>query len=650
MNSKEEIFNKAKKLHVSGNINDAKKLYLELIKIDGDNFLFQNLLGTTLLQLKKYDEAIKHFDISIKLNPNFAASFGNKGIAHAEKGQYQEAINNYDKAINLKEKNFDAYLNKGIALKNIYKYNDALKHYDFCIKVNPRNPRIYINLGNLFLKQKNFKEALKFYDRAISLRDEFAEAYYNRGETNQQIRNYKQAIKDYAKALKINNNLDYIQGKFLHAKMHINDWENFDEQIENLKAGIKNNKKIILPFPLLALIDDPKMHKDVAEKHSKETFPFFLNDEIIRPKLKDKINVGYFSADFINHATLHLMSDVFKNHNKSEFKISGFNYGLKKDKMTHKVSKYFNNFFDCKNLSDEEIANLSQKNNIHIAVDLKGYTLDSRTGIFHNNPAPIKINYLGYPGTMGAKCYNYIIADKIVLPQKEIKNFTEEILYLPNCYQSNQLKIDISQKNLTKEEIGLPEKNFVFGCLNNGYKITPLIFNSWMNILKKSEKSILWLLEVNDEGKKNLAKESSKRGVDPNRIIFAKKLPVEDHLERIKFIDLFLDTFPYNAHTTASEVIRMGVPIVTLKGSTFASRVSSSILKNVGLEELIVNNIDDYTSLAIKIAKDKKKLWDLKNHLAIKNNTKKLFDSKKFTENLEEIYKNIIKLNNQSFI
>ena len=650
MNSKEEIFNKARKLHVSGNINDAKKLYLELIEIDGDNFLFQNLLGTTLLQLKKYDEAIKHLDISIKLNSSFAESFGNKGIAHAEKRQYQEAISNYDKAINLKKNFFDAYLNKGIALKNIHKYNDALKYYDFCIKVNPRNPKIYCNLGNLFLKQKNFKEALKSYDKAISLQDGFAEAYYNRGEANQELRNYKQAIRDYTKVLKINNNLDYIQGKFLHAKMHINDWEDFDEQIENLKAGIKNNKKVILPFPLLALIDDPKMHKDVAEKHSKDSFPFFLNKEKIRPKLKDKINVGYFSADFINHATLHLISDVFKNHNKSEFKISGFNYGLKKDKMTHKISKYFHNFFDCKNLSDEEIVNLSQKNNIHIAVDLKGYTLDSRAGIFHNNPAPIKINYLGYPGTMGAKCYNYIIADKIVLPKKEIKNFTEEILYLPNCYQSNQLKIDISQKNLTKEEIGLPEKNFVFGCLNNGYKITPLIFNSWMNILKKSEKSILWLLEINDEGKKNLAKESSKRGVDPKRIIFAKKLPVEEHLERIKFIDLFLDTFPYNAHTTASEVIRMGVPIVTLKGSTFASRVSSSILKNVGLEELIVNNIDDYTNLAIKIAKDKKKLWDLKNHLAIKNNTKKLFDSKKFTEDLEEIYKNIIKLNNQFFI
>ena len=318
--------------------------------------------------------------------------------------------------------------------------------------------------------------------------------------------------------------------------------------------------------------------------------------------------------------------------------------------MTYGIIKYFHNFFDCTNLSDEEIANFSQKNNMHIAIDLSGYTLNSRVGIFHNNPAPIKINYLGYPGTMGTKCYDYIIADKIILPKKEKKNFTEEILYLPNCYQANQLKIDISQKNLTKEETGLPKENFVFGCLNNSYKITPLIFNSWMNILKECKKSILWLLETNDEGKKNLVKEAIKKDVDPKRIIFAKKLPVEEHLERLKYIDLFLDTSPYNAHTTASEVIRMGVPIVTLKGRSFASRVSSSILKNVGLKELITNNIDDYTNVAIKIANDKKKLWDLKNHLTKTNNTKKLFDNKKFTEDLEEIYKNIIKSNNQFFI
>ena len=643
MSSTEEIFNKAKKLHVSGNINDAKKLYLELIEIDKDNFLFQNLLGTTFLQLKKYDEAIKHLDISIKLNPNFPASFGNKGIAHAEKLQYQEAIINYDKAIALKNNFYDAYLNKGIALKSIHKYDDALKYFDHCIKVNPEDPKIYNNLGNLFLEQKNLKEALKFYDKAISLQDEFAEAYNNRGEANQQLGNYKQAIEDYTKVLKINNNLDYIQGKILHAKMHINDWENFDEQIENLRTGIKNNKKVILPFPLLALIDDPKLHKLVAEQYSQNIFN--NSPSLKKNKVKNKIKIGYFSARLHDSPTLHLMFDVFKNHNKSEFEIYGFAHGGIDDSWTKKIKKYFNKFYDISKLSTKEVFSIVYENELQIAVNLTGHTLNARDDIFYRQVAPIQINYLGYPGTLGSKVYNYIIADKIILPKKFKKNYSEKILYLPNCYQPNQANREVSKKNFQKEDFNLPEKKFIFGCFNNSYKITPNIFKCWMKILKKSRNSVLWLLQKHNTGRENIKREAIKNGVNPKRIIFAERVSVEDHLKRIGFIDLFLDTYPYNAHTTASEAIKMGVPVLTIIGESFASRVASSILKNVGLEELIVNNVDDYTDIAVKIANDKKKLWYLKNHLSKADNTKKLFDSKKFTRDLEEIFQNITKVN-----
>ena len=643
MSSTEEIFNKAKKLHVSGNINDAKKLYLELIEIDKDNFLFQNFLGTTFLQLKKYDEAIKHLDISIKLNPNFPASFGNKGIAHAEKLQYQEAIINYDKAIALKNNFYDAYLNKGIALKSIHKYDDALKYFDHCIKVNPEDPKIYNNLGNLFINQKKYNEALKAYDKAISLQDEFAEAYNNRGEANQQLGNYKQAIEDYTKVLKINNNLDYIQGKILNAKMHINDWENFDEQIENLRTGIKNNKKVILPFPLLALIDDPKLHKLVAEQYSQNIFN--NSPSLKKNKVKNKIKIGYFSARLHDSPTLHLMFDVFKNHNKSEFEIYGFAHGGIDDSWTKKIKKYFNKFYDISKLSTKEVFSIVYENELQIAVNLTGHTLNARDDIFYRQVAPIQINYLGYPGTLGSKVYNYIIADKIILPKKFKKNYSEKILYLPNCYQPNQANREVSKKNFQKEDFNLPEKKFVFGCFNNSYKITPNIFKCWMKILKKSRNSVLWLLQKHNTGRENIKREAIKNGVNPKRIIFAERVSVEDHLKRIGFIDLFLDTYPYNAHTTASEAIKMGVPVLTIIGESFASRVASSILKNVGLEELIVNNVDDYTDIAVKIANDKKKLWYLKNHLSKADNTKKLFDSKKFTRDLEKIFQNITKVN-----
>ena len=649
MNSKEEIFNQAKKLHLAGNINEAKNLYSKLVEEDKNNFLFQNLLGTTLLQLKKYNEAIKHLDISIKLNPNFAESYANKGIALAEQHRYQEAITNYDKAINFKNNYYNAYLNKGIALKNIEKYEEAIKYFILCIKINPADSKIYNNLGNLFTKQKKFKNALKAYDKAISLQDRFAEAYGNRGEINQQLGNFNQAIKNYEKAITLNSNLDYLQGKLLHAKMYINDWKNFDEQLENLELGIRNNKKKILPFALLSLIDDPELHKAVAEQHSHNIFKNLpiLEKAGIKNKTKTtgKIKIGYFSARLHDSPTLHLMFDVFKNHNKSEFEIYGFSYGGIDDTWSQKIKKYFDKFYDISKLSTKEILDIGYENNLQIAINLTGHTLNAKDDIFYHQVAPIQINYLGYPGTLGSKIYNYIIADKIVLPKEFENNYSEEILYLPNCYQPNQANREISKKNFQRKDFNLPKNDFVFGCFNNSYKITPDIFSCWMKILKKTENSVLWLLQEDNVGKKNIEKEAIKNDVNPKRIIFADRVSSEDHLKRIGFIDLFLDTFPYNAHTTAGEAIRMGVPVLTKIGKSFASRVASSLLKNVGLEELITNNDDDYIKIAIKIATDKKKLWSLKNHLNKNDNTEKLFNSKKFTKDLEKIYKNVMKLN-----
>ena len=315
------------------------------------------------------------------------------------------------------------------------------------------------------------------------------------------------------------------------------------------------------------------------------------------------------------------------------------------DTWSQKIKRYFNKFYDISKLSTKEILDIVYENNLQIAVNLTGHTLNAKDDIFYHQVAPIQINYLGYPGTLGSKIYNYIIADKIVLPKEFENNYSEEILYLPNCYMPNQANREISKKNFQRKDFNLPKNDFVFGCFNNSYKITPDIFSCWMKILKKTENSVLWLLQEDNVGKKNIEKEAIKNDVNPKRIIFADRVSSEDHLKRIGFIDLFLDTFPYNAHTTAGEAIRMGVPVLTKIGKSFASRVASSLLKNVGLEELITNNDDDYIKIAIKIATDKKKLWSLKNHLNKNDNTEKLFNSKKFTKDLEKIYKNVMKLN-----
>ena len=642
MNSREK-FNIANNLHLSGNYLEAQKIYIELIKNNEDNFLLHNLIGTTYLQTKNYDLAIQHIDISIKINPNFPDNYNNKGIALAEKKEFSKAIKNYDQAILIKDNYFDAYLNKAIALKNIKKFQESVDYFNLCLKINPKNPKIYNNLGNLFVILKRYNEALNALDKAIILDEDFAEAYSNRGELHQtHFNNYDLAIKDYKKAIAINNKLDFVYGKLVHAKMYLNDWENFDNHISDIKKGILNNENIIAPFPLLALIDEPKLHKIVAEKFSNKIFK--KSESVIKKNIQaeGKIKIGYFSAEFHNHAVMHLMLDVFKNHNKSEFKIYGFSIGSKKDEWTKKVKVYFDEFIDVSYMTDAEIKSLSKKLKLDIVINLTGHTSNARNSIFFNQLAPKQVNYLGYPGTMGSKFYDYIIADEIVIPEENKKYFSEEVIYLTNCYQANQEKIEVSDKEFKKEHFDLPQNKFIFGCFNNSYKITPQIFNCWMEILKKTKNSILWLLQSDSLAQKNLIKEAKNKGINENRIIFAKRVSVEEHLKRISFIDLFLDTYPYNAHTTASEALRMKVPVLTLEGNSFASRVASSLLYNVGLEELVVKDFNHYIKTAINLA-NSGRIDKLKRYLSKDANTEKLFNSKKFTKNLEKIYEDILK-------
>lgn len=642
MTSTQDRFEKAKKLHLIGQYENAQKIYMELLKKNKDNFVLHNLIGTTFLQLKLHDNAINHFNISIKLNPNFADNYNNRGIIFAEKEEFNNAINNYDKAISLKKNFFSAYLNKAIALKNMKKFQEAVNNFKTCANINPNEAKIYINLGNLFILLKKYSEAKNAYDKAIILDSKSAEAYYNRGELFQlYLKDFKSAIKNYEEALKINKNLDFVYGKLMHAKMQINDWKNFDQNLKIIRKKILNKEKVISPFPLLSLIDDPDLHKIVAMQHSQNIFKNKPKNNGRKINIKKKIKIGYFSARLHDSPTLHLMFDVFKHHNKSKFEIYGFAHGDTDDKWTKKIKKYFDQFHNISKLSTPEVLDITRKIDLDIAINLTGHTLHARDDIFFYRAAPIQINYLGYPGTLGSEIYDYIIADKIILPKKAQKDYLEKIIYLPNCYQPNQKSRDISKKNFTKEDFGIPKKSFVFGCFNNSYKITPIFFNSWMRILSKTNNTILWLLQSDHEGRKNILKEASKHGIASDRIIFADRVSVEEHLKRLGLIDLFLDTHPYNAHTTASEAIRMGVPVITLKGKSFASRVASSILTNANLQILITASLKEYEKKAIDLVANKE-ISDLKKHLANYKNINKLFDSKTFTEDLEKIYKEII--------
>jgi predicted O-linked N-acetylglucosamine transferase (SPINDLY family) len=336
------------------------------------------------------------------------------------------------------------------------------------------------------------------------------------------------------------------------------------------------------------------------------------------------------------------MAELFELHNKSQFEFFGFSFGVRgEDEMRQRLEKSFDQFIEVSKCSDDEIAQLSRGLNIDIAIDLKGYTYNARPNIFAYRCAPIQINYLGFPGTLGSKNFDYIIADSFIVPHHNQKFYTEKIIYLPHCYQVNDSKKVISSSQYRKKDFGLPDNKFIYCSFNNTYKITPIIFDSWMQILKTVENSVLWLFEENEIAANNLKLEASKKGVDMNRLIFAQKLPLDEHLSRCQLADLCIDTFPCNGHTTTSDALWAGIPVVTLAGESFSSRVAGSLLNTIGAPELITYSVNDYINLAIELASSREKFFTIKNKITANRITSPLFDINLFTENIELSYQRI---------
>ena len=652
MKPDKEIFYNAKQLHQSGKIKEAQKLYLKIIDNNKNNFQLFFLLGTSFLQIKEYNKAINYLDNAINLNSNFADAFNNKGIALAEINKYSDAIKNYDQAIKLNKKKFSAYLNKGIALKNLKQYEKAIECYDLGIKLNPKNAEVYNNLGNIFKEQLLYDKAVICYNKAIKFNQNYAEAYNNLGIIFQAQRKFKDAAINYSKALNLDQNIENLLGNNFYNNQFICNWSHFDEELIKIKEGIIAKKSLIDPFIFLGISDNAELHKLNAEilinkKFNKPNKIFQKNNL----RKSNKIKIGYYSAEFHRHPVLLLMMDVFKNHDKSSFEIFAFSHGpstKEGDPLRRHVKPYFDGFYEISEKSTEEVVNLSQKLKIDIAINLTGLTENHRTDIFMHRVAPIQINYLGYPGTLGTNLMDYIIADKIIIPDHLKKNYSEKVLYLPNCYQPNAENLFADKRKIKKEfqrsDFGLPKKDIVFCSFNSNYKITPMIFNAWMNILKKVKRSVLWILVYNEPARQNLKLEAKKRGIDPKRIIFAEQISImEDHLQRIQLADIFLDTFPYNAHTSASDSIRMGLPLITMRGNSFASRVAASILSSINMSELITENINDYENLAIELGNNKFKLNEIKKNMIRNIKKSNFFNSEIFTKDLESIYKDLIK-------
>ena len=604
---------------------------------------FLHIYGFVFFNLNDYEKAIDQWERAIKIDPKFVDGLNNLGNVLSRIGKFDEAINYLNKALILRPDFFESYYTLSDIFYQKGIYDKSLKNINEALNLKPKDlPTIKSKLS-ILSKMNMKKEYLKFLEKVIPYHPKETELYYKKAQIFSELGMNTSSINTYKTILMIDPEYPFVLGNVVEDKLLNCDWNNLDRDLNDLKNKILEDKKIASPMLLSTVFDSPELLFKASKIWNQQ---FDESNSRFQAQILEKntkIKIGYFSADFRDHPIGHLIVKMLETHDKSKYEIFGFYLGKRheeNDIFHSRIKKAFTKFYDVSNMSNEEIISLSKNLNIHIAIDLMAHTggHEGKFGIFQKKLAPIQINFLGYPGTSGSDKIDYIIADKTVIPEKNKKFFSEKIIYLPYSYQPSEKDRTLSEKNFTKQILNLPKDDFIFCCFNTIKKILPNIVKLWTEILNQVPKSVLWLLSDNDDAIKNLKIEFEKKKIDPKRIIFGTKVPISEHLTRIKYADLFLDTFPYNAHTSCSDSIWAGLPILTLEGESFQSRVASSLLKTTGLNELIAKNEKEYVDKAVYIAKNEEYLNKLKNKLIVSKDSNPLFDNKTFTHNIEKAF------------
>ena len=621
---------------------DALKYLNDALKALPKNSLVLSNLGNVFLELKEYGNALDAYDKSIKIDSTYEEAWSNKGYLLHELNRFDEAIAHFDKALSLKPDYAEGWSNKGNTLNELNRFDEAIAHYDKALNLKPEYAEAWMNKGTALNKLKRYDEAFAHYDKALNLKPDFAVAWSYKGTALNELNRYDEAIAHFDKALSLKPDIDWVWGDLLHTKLKICDWTGLTESLESISKKVMANEKVSRAFSLLTFSDDAFLHKKCSETYAQAKYPSNTTlGSTLKPPKKEKIRIAYFSPDFRNHPVSFLTAELFEIHDRSRFEV--FAFSLQKapigDEMNIRLKKGFDRFIDVDNISDPDIAQLAKELEIDIAIDLAGQTQDSRTQIFSYRAAPIQVNWLGYPGTIGADYIDYIVADKTIIPPKFRDFYSEKVISLPDTYIVDDSKRIASSRVFTREEFGLPKNSFVFCCFNNSYKFNPQVLDGWSRILLSAKNSVFLIAENNERFKINITNEFEKRGINSMRIIFAPRVELmADHLARYSVTDLFLDTHPYNAHSTAIDSLKAGTPVLTLMGQSFASRVAASLLNAVGLPELITSTQEEYEKLAIELALNPKKLADTKMKLTNNRLTTPLFDTPLFTKNLEAAY------------
>jgi len=650
-------------LQSQGLLAEAVTCYRQAVQLNANLAEAHTNLGSVLHSQGQLAEAAACYRQALRLNPNLAEVHYNLGNTLQSLGSLDEAVTCNRQAVRLNPGFAAAHVNLGLALRELGRLDEALASFHQALRLNPNFAEAHYNLGSTMQCQGRLEEAVVCHRRALELKPDYAEAHVNLAIALRELGHDLEAITCCQRAWQLGPDNPAILGELTNQLQHACQWANLTELSRQLLEtvaihAVRGSAAGVDPFLFLALptsttadqqrqcarqwveqrlksVRSPKSEVRSQEIGNRKSEIGNRRSEIGHSRIK----VGYFSADFHEHAIAYLIPELIEKHDREHFAVFGYSYGPDDGSPTRRrLVKAFDRFVDLKDVSFMDAARSIQADAIDILVDLKGYTGHARTQILALGPAPIQVNYLGYPGTMAAPFIDYILVDDFVVPPDQQPFFSEKLVYLPGCYQVNDSRREIAAHAPSRAECGLPEAGFVFCCFNNSYKITPEVFEVWMRLLNNVPGSVLWLLGVSPLVPVNLGREAAAQGVAPERLVFAPRLPLAEHLARHRLADLFLDTLPYNAHVTASDALWAGCPVLTMAGQTFPSRVAGSLLRTIGLPELITTSLQEYEELALRLARDGDLLNELRARLQANRKTSRLFDGGQFARSLEQAY------------
>jgi len=624
----------------SGNLEEAERAFRKVLRFDKRNFGALNLLAVVLMQAKRFADAERPLKAACTLDPNQVSTIYNYALVLRELGRPAESLPLLERAVGLVPNDAEAWNNRGLALNAVGKREEAVASYDRAIAFDPRYADAHYNKANVLRDLGRSADATAAYDAALTLQPVHRGARANRAGLLQLIDRHEEAAAAFDAIYGGNPNEFEALVQSLHSEMRVASWTNYARKLEAIRQAYAGGAQAVSPLPLCALPVDRAALLRVAQVFVREVYPGSPRPLWGGTRYRhDRPRVGYFSSDFRRHAVASLLAELFEQHDKQRFEFHAFAFAPNvNDDMRLRLSSAIPNFHEVSGRSDEQVAALTRELEIDIAVDLNGLTASARPGVFARRPAPVQVNYLGFPGTMGADFIDYIVADPTIIAPDHAGDYAEKIVRMPHTYQVNDRKRPQPGEGPPRAALGLPERGVVLCCLNNTYKITPDVFDIWMRLLAAVEGSVLWLLADGPAAERNLRSEAQRRGIAPERLVFAPRTTPTEHLARQLRADLFVDTFHYTGHTTTSDALWVGLPVVTCLGETFASRVSASLLRACGMPELVAASPSEYEALALRLAANPDQLAAVREKLARSRAACPLFDAGLFARHIEEAY------------